>query len=85
MNTLLARSSFRHYSDELLASRNESRRRAPGRPQEVRETSWIFLLKGLGRGPVLGRGFAPGENTPGPTGVASQAGAGTRGCGRPVN
>ena len=39
----------------------------------------LEVFFGLGRGPVLGRGFAPGEDTPGPTGVAIMMGAGTRG------
>ena len=37
--------------------------------RRLTETSWNFFSV-LGRGPALGRGFAPGEDTPGQTGVA---------------
>ena len=36
--------------------------------RRLTETSWNFFSV-LGRGPALGRGFAPGEDTPGQTGV----------------
>ena len=37
--------------------------------RRLTETSWNFFSV-LGRGPALGRGFAPGEDTPGQTSVA---------------
>ena len=42
-------------------SLDQSRRRAPGRRRRLTETSWNFFSV-LGRGPALGRGFAPGED-----------------------